>query len=51
MASPLGGAHPGGHMGLVGLEPVLGDPCHRHAGRRGPCIHRGYGGSEGCQCR
>ena len=47
----LGDAHPGGHMGLVGLVSTLGDPRHCHSGRRGPRIHRGYGSAEGCQRR
>ena len=47
----LGGTHSGGNVGPVGLLPTLGDPCHSHARRRGPCIHRGYGSAEGCQRR
>ena len=42
----LGGPHPGGHVGLVGLGPALGDPCHSHACLRGPGIHCGHGAAE-----
>ena len=34
-------------MGLVGLLPTLGYPCHSHARRCGSHIHRGYGPTEG----
>ena len=38
---PLGRCPPLRPLGLVGLGPAHGDPRHRHASRRGPCIHRG----------
>ena len=38
-------------MGLLGPMPILGDPCHSHAYRRCPNIHRGYSSVEVCQCR
>ena len=43
----LGGAHLGGHVGLVGLLSTFGDPHHNHARRRGSRIHRGGGGECG----
>ena len=47
----LGGAHPRGHVGPVGLGPALGDFCHCHACLRGSGIHCGHGAAESRQRR
>ena len=44
----LGGAHPGGNVGLVSPVATLGKPYHSHTCRRRPSIHRDDSSTEGC---